>query len=260
MDRRSFFKLGKEALEDAVDKAEKLHITRQSSQWIRPPYAIDEVDFLDACTRCGDCITACPHDVIFPIPTKYGEEFSSTPILNLSEKGCHLCEDWPCVNVCKTSALSFPSIEDDKDHDLGTLDVNSPEANIDFNSPEVGLDSRSSGVDVNNLSETYSGDVPEVEVFESLQTDSETFSDEIVSEEVELPILAIAAVDESLCITYMGPECGACQSVCPVEGALNWQLNRPSINHEVCVGCGLCREACITEPKSVNIESVNRIA
>src|SRR5712692_5474906 len=40
------------------------------TDWLRPPGAVDEELFLDRCTRCGDCLPACPRVIyvrIFPV-------------------------------------------------------------------------------------------------------------------------------------------------------------------------------------------------
>ena len=31
---------------------------------LRPPGALPEKDFLAACTRCGQCVQACPYDIV----------------------------------------------------------------------------------------------------------------------------------------------------------------------------------------------------
>ena len=31
---------------------------------IRPPWALPETDFVDRCTRCGDCLSACPQKIL----------------------------------------------------------------------------------------------------------------------------------------------------------------------------------------------------
>jgi len=72
-------------------------------------------------------------------------------------------------------------------------------------------------------------------------------------EDVSLIKLANAEVDISACLPYSGPECAACQYVCPVEGALIFDMEKPRIDLEYCVGCALCREACIVEDKAINI-------
>jgi hypothetical protein len=45
-------------------------------------------------------------------------------------------------------------------------------------------------------------------------------------------------------------------SSCPVPGALSWDMEKPSINAEACVGCSLCRQACVVNPKAVTIKSL----
>ena len=69
----------------------------------------------------------------------------------------------------------------------------------------------------------------------------------------ECPPLGKAVVDETICIAYSGPECGACRGSCPIADTLLWQGEKPSINSDTCVGCGLCRQMCITTPKAIDI-------
>ena len=192
MDRRDFFRTAfRKTTEKAVKYAEA-KVEQQAQHWIRPPYAINEFDFLISCTRCTDCTEACPHDVIFPLSKRVGIKAVKTPALDLLNKACHLCEDWPCVNACKEGALAFPQAED----------------------VEKDIDDKAS--------------------------------------EIPLPLLATASINTQTCFPYSGPECGAC-NICPVPDALVWDQQRPSINNEICVGCGLCREVCIVEPSAVEI-------
>lgn len=64
------------------------------------------------------------------------------------------------------------------------------------------------------------------------------------------PMLSAARLDSACCLPYAGPECGACAGSCPVPGALRWDGPRPVLT-VACVGCGLCREACIASPKAI---------
>ena len=69
--------------------------------------------------------------------------------------------------------------------------------------------------------------------------------------------LARLRVDPDACLPYAGPECGACAHACPISGALEWRGGtRPVINAERCVGCALCREACIVAPKAITVAAV----
>ncbi len=111
MDRRDFFRATlKKGGKTAVKLVDR-HLDRKTSSWIRPPFAIPELEFLLACTRCRDCIDACPHQVVFSLPARVGARFAGTPALDLLNKGCHLCADWPCVTACQTGALALPSSE-----------------------------------------------------------------------------------------------------------------------------------------------------
>lgn len=63
---------------------------------IRPPWAINEDDFIEICNRCGECIKECPRNVI-----KISD--GGFPAMNFSRAGCDFCE--VCVAVCKPEAL-----------------------------------------------------------------------------------------------------------------------------------------------------------
>jgi ferredoxin-type protein NapG len=111
--RRAFFRqVASKTGETLVQEADK-QVARRAAHWIRPPYALDELEFLLACTRCNACIEACPHQVIFPLQARLGVQFAGTPALDLINKSCHLCEDWPCVGVCEPNALCLPVREED---------------------------------------------------------------------------------------------------------------------------------------------------
>jgi ferredoxin-type protein NapG len=107
-DRRRFFQTAlRRTGRLMVDQAER-KATRRAARWIRPPFALPELDFLLACTRCGACVEACPHQVVFPLPARFGLQAANTPALDLLNHGCRLCADWPCVAACEPGALQGP--------------------------------------------------------------------------------------------------------------------------------------------------------
>ncbi len=184
MERREFFRLGARKAAEAVVRVVDERAVHRARNWLRPPFAQPEPEFLERCTRCDDCIAACPHNVIFKLPARYGIEVAGTPVMDLANRGCHLCEDWPCVTACEPHALALPAAE---------LDEGAPR-------------------------------------------------------------LAKLQIDTDVCLPYSGPECGACADSCPVPDALEWRDGvRPHINQDICVGCALCREACILTPKAITI-------
>jgi len=192
MDRRGFFKSSMEKVSRVVVQEMGNKAAERAAHWIRPPFALDELEFLLTCTRCDRCLQACPHDIIFPLSARLGSKVAGTPALDLLNRGCHLCQDWPCVQACEPKALKLPEL---------------------------------------------AGDQQQVQ-----------------------PHLASVTINPGVCLPYSGPECGACASSCPVPGALLWDGSKPHIDADRCSGCGLCREACITEPRAVEISSLYSIS
>ncbi|NGZ11188.1 MAG: 4Fe-4S ferredoxin [Nitrospira sp. LK70] len=67
--------------------------------WLRPPGAVGEQLFLERCTKCNDCVTACPPGAIVAHPQ------DGSPVLFADQSPCLLCEDLPCIAACGTDAL-----------------------------------------------------------------------------------------------------------------------------------------------------------
>lgn len=195
MQRRDFFRLGARKVADAAYASARDKAARRAENWFRPPFAQAEIDFLIQCTRCNACIDACPHDVLFALPARWGLSVVATPAMDLLNKGCHLCTGWPCVTACAPGALALPPVD----------------------------------------AAAKAGD------------------NEAAKAATSPPALARAWIDKSRCLPYSGPECGACAHVCPVPGALAWNGPKPDIVEDSCVGCALCREACIVNPKAVGL-------
>ncbi len=72
---------------------------------LRPPYAAPERDFARLCDKCGDCIKACPEDVLFPAPPSLNEK-AGYPTFEPRRKACFFCSELHCVKACKTGALT----------------------------------------------------------------------------------------------------------------------------------------------------------
>ena len=186
MERRDFFKLGARKTAEVAFRLAGEQAARRAHSWLRPPFAVDELGFLLGCTRCDKCIEACPHDVLFKLPARLGPAVAGTPAMDLLNRGCHICPDWPCVAACEPGVLRRPNAAD-----------GAPPASAK---------------------------------------------------------LARVRIDPQTCLPYSGPECGACAHACPVPGALEWEDGlRPVMNEESCPGCALCREACIMDPKAVEV-------
>lgn len=71
---------------------------------LRPPGAVAEKEFLQKCIRCRKCMEICPYDSIKMAHSDKGLKLG-TPYIFPSEIPCYLCDDFPCIEVCPTSAL-----------------------------------------------------------------------------------------------------------------------------------------------------------
>lgn len=139
MDRKEFFKVGIKKLFQAADKVAELkekfpqvlHSTIQKEIPIEtpveketprkslsfknlsfPPGAIKpKKKFISTCTSCGDCISACPYNAIFPV---YEDKYNkSLPYLDVNMNPCFMCYNYPCIQSCRYNALE-PLLENQK--------------------------------------------------------------------------------------------------------------------------------------------------
>lgn len=67
---------------------------------LRPPWSLPEAQFIEACTRCDECISICPEKVI-----QKGQ--GGFPEIVFKNSGCEFCEE--CLDVCKPKALNKPT-------------------------------------------------------------------------------------------------------------------------------------------------------
>lgn len=62
----------------------------------RPPWALPENAFIDRCTRCNDCLKACPTGILIAGDGGY-------PRVEFQRGECTFCGD--CVSACQPAAL-----------------------------------------------------------------------------------------------------------------------------------------------------------
>ena len=63
----------------------------------RPPWALVEAAFVEACTRCDDCLRACPQGILLAGDGGY-------PRLDFQRGECTFCGD--CATACRSGALN----------------------------------------------------------------------------------------------------------------------------------------------------------
>lgn len=58
--------------------------------------------------------------------------------MDLLTKGCHLCDDWPCVNACEPKALAIFETDDEiRVNKMAAAEVNT-DACLSYSGPECG--------------------------------------------------------------------------------------------------------------------------
>jgi ferredoxin len=78
---------------------------------LRPPGAIDELEFPGLCVRCGNCVRACPAQIIAPDLGHHGLAGLLTPVVRFEKSYCR--EDCvQCTTVCPSGALARLSVEE----------------------------------------------------------------------------------------------------------------------------------------------------
>jgi ferredoxin len=80
---------------------------------IRPPGALAEADFLSRCLKCGQCMRICPTNIIHPASLESGLEGLWSPVLNfrIGTSGCQL-NCIACSHICPTAAIRPITLEE----------------------------------------------------------------------------------------------------------------------------------------------------
>ena len=102
MDRRNFMIIGSAAAVAGYGLGKLLPRSSGDKLYLRPPGAVD--DFDDLCVKCGQCVQVCPYHSINLLDIKDGYS-SGSAYIDAKERGCYLCDLFPCVLACPSGAL-----------------------------------------------------------------------------------------------------------------------------------------------------------
>ena len=105
LSRRDFFRSAlTSGLRDAAQAAQQAR-ARERTDFLYPPGAPSEPEFLAACTRCDACLMACPHEAIRRAGHEFGAQREGAPVIAPTQQPCWMCKDLPCISACTPGAL-----------------------------------------------------------------------------------------------------------------------------------------------------------
>ena len=70
---------------------------KPTASMLLPPWSVAQANFLELCTRCSDCVTECPENILMAGSGGF-------PTTNFQHNECTFCGD--CVSACPSGALS----------------------------------------------------------------------------------------------------------------------------------------------------------
>ena len=97
-------------------------VSVKTSQYLRPPGALDESRFAGVCTRCGNCLRVCPGKIIERNVGQNGWAKLFTPVLSFENDYCR--EDCiRCTEVCPSGAIVRLSLAEKMSIQIGLPQV-----------------------------------------------------------------------------------------------------------------------------------------
>ncbi len=137
MKRRGCFRPGAKKAAKVVSRSALDKIVGPVGTWVRPPFSLNEISFQQACTRCDACIESSTYDVLFKLTKDHGPQVAGTPAMDLTNKGCHMCDGWPCVAACEAQALVMP-LKDKERLKIAQVEID-PKVCLPYAGPECGV-------------------------------------------------------------------------------------------------------------------------
>jgi MauM/NapG family ferredoxin protein len=67
--------------------------------------------------------------------------------------------------------------------------------------------------------------------------------------------MGVAVINRDTCLAWQGTPCRACWHACPFpnEAIVLDERGRALVDETKCIGCGICENACVTEPSSIGV-------
>ena len=226
-----------------------------------PPGSKNLDFFLDRCTGCGLCITACPTHVLQPSYTTHGLKGFMKPYMNFTKGFCNFdCNI--CGTVCPEGAIAKLPLPDKKKIQIALAEFHRDRCVVQQNRTECGACTEHCPTKALFTVE---------ETFPILHPDKcngcgkciRICPQEALSVQTDADGNETAVLDNKKCIA-----CGKCATACRKRQAISLQkLLIPQMDNKLCIGCGACTYACPVRPdramtmtpRLVQLEAVQKI-
>lgn len=238
-----------------VARLDPLNAAAWNPELVRPPGSLDEAEFLSRCVKCGQCVRICPTNVIQPAGIEYGFSRWATPVLNFraGASGCQL-NCIACGHLCPTAAIRPLGLDEKKTLRIGTAFVDwgrclpwamdrpcivcqetcpvSPKA--------ISTRIHFSFLDLGPLA-VEAVDAAGILLKESVLTPDQLATGDyycVIGQDVYSRILA--NTDRLLVLEDSGVQHPVSED--PIRIAI--RLQRPVVDPNRCIGCGICQHEC----------------
>jgi polyferredoxin len=109
-----------------------------SSFPMRPPGSVPEDAFRSKCIRCGECLKACPVNILQPTGIELGIDGIWTPAVKIDSKACQpFCNN--CGQVCPTGAIRALPLEEKRSARMALAEVDKSACLAHCKTQECGL-------------------------------------------------------------------------------------------------------------------------
>ncbi len=210
-----------------------------------PPGAGSLALFLDRCTGCSLCITACPTQVLKPSLTTLGWEGINKPYLDFEQGvcaySCHIC-----ASACPEGAIQELPLALKQRTQIGLAAVNQTRCIVWQDHAEC---VKCVAACPTKALKQKDVSVPKIDIAACVgcRVCSNTCPTKTISRQrikdgaIER---TIAVIDFANCIG-----CGECSYSCPHNAIECSELIAPDLEEQLCIGCGACIPACPVRPQ-----------